>query len=84
MRVILVLLAVLALVRYAGAQTAEDPLDFTITSKVSTSIWIQCGEHGNVSISLQDGSVHLERCTPDEGARAFWDAVQRTFPRPEK
>jgi hypothetical protein len=43
------------------------------------SLVISCGD-GSITINTKDGSVALDRCTPDEGGKAFWDAVARMFP----
>jgi hypothetical protein len=37
-----------------------------------------CGT-GHVRISLDDGKVTLTDCTADEGARAFWDAIEKSY-----
>ena len=43
------------------------------------SLIIACGA-GQVSISLRDGKVTLTNCTVDEGATAFWKAVELIAP----
>lgn len=40
---------------------------------------IACGK-GHVSISLEDGKVTLTECTIDDGAKAFWKAVETFAP----
>lgn len=44
-----------------------------------TALIISCGS-GEVSISMKTGKVELKNCTEDEGARRFWDAIQRMYP----
>ena len=44
------------------------------------SLNISCGEKGQIIISMSDGSVSYRDCTPDEGAVAFWAAVEKMFP----
>lgn len=41
---------------------------------------IRCGAGGTVTVSLQDGKVTLTNCPVDEGAKAFWKAVERFAP----
>lgn len=43
------------------------------------SITISCGT-GSVEISLKDGKVTLTNCTVDDGAEAFWKAVELLAP----
>lgn len=51
-----------------------DPRCFAVESFHFT-----CGE-GLVKISLRDGSVSFENCTPPEAAIEFWRAVTNAFP----
>lgn len=39
---------------------------------------ISCGK-GNVSISMDDGSVKFTDCNPDDGAKAFWEAIRSGY-----
>jgi hypothetical protein len=43
------------------------------------SLTISCGSKGSVVISTKDGSVTLNDCPVDDGARAFWEAVARLY-----
>lgn len=44
-----------------------------------TNLTIHCGG-GQVVIAFDTGKVTLNGCTLDEGAKAFWDAVERMRP----
>lgn len=58
------------------------PADQTLTLKSfePTALTMTCGE-GQVVISLKTGKVTLNNCTLDDGAKAFWKAVEHMFPR---
>jgi len=43
------------------------------------SLIIACGS-GQVVISLKDGNITLTDCSVDEGAKAFWKAVELFAP----
>ena len=44
-----------------------------------SNITFQCGA-GSVSINIETGAVTLTNCTIDEGAKAFWKAVEYLAP----
>jgi len=46
---------------------------------LSSTLTFSCGE-GSVEVSLDDGSVKFNNCTPDEAGKAFWESVTRAFP----
>lgn len=52
---------------------------YSFTNPQPTFLTISCGT-GNVSISLNDGKVTLTNCPADDGAKAFWNAVEQFAP----
>lgn len=75
----------LSLCSIATAQGSSDPLPQIITVPsaeitITNNLIISCGK-GQVIISMKDGKVTLKDCTADEGAKAFWDAIEKQFPR---
>lgn len=56
------------------------PGPLTLEPFRATSMTFACGT-GQVVISFETGKVTFYGCTPDEGARAFWNAVERMFPK---
>lgn len=48
----------------------------TIKIDPTPNIVVRCGD-GQVVINMKTGTVTLENCTLDAGAKAFWDAVSR-------
>ncbi len=59
--------------------TMDGAMSQTFILNPHPDLIIQCGQ-GSVTISTKDGHVTLNRCSPDEGARAFWDAIERVYP----
>jgi hypothetical protein len=56
--------------------TATDK-DLSVKFPQYTMLTIQCGK-GSVIIHTDTGKVELTGgCTPDEGAKAFWNAVEK-------
>ena len=62
----------------AALQLIADEED--ISQFRATHFTIPCGT-GQVIISFDTGKVEFKDCTPDEGAKAFWDAIERMYPR---
>jgi hypothetical protein len=77
-----------------GPAAAQSQYDTSITDNRGTStnfsvfvnpypnLVISCGEPGkggSVTISTKDGHVTLDNCAPDDGARAFWRAVEMMY-----
>ena len=49
------------------------------TAAITASLTISCGK-GRVKIPMSTGKVELENCDLDDGAAAFWRAVETMYP----
>jgi hypothetical protein len=53
--------------------------DISYDYTVCHTLTFTCGE-GTIEISMNDGSVKFNNCSPPESGRAFWEAVTMAFP----
>jgi hypothetical protein len=52
----------------------------SIIQPYAQNLVVSCGHGGNVTISLEDGKVTLTDCSLDDGAKAWWAAVEQFAP----
>ena len=65
---------------YAEDQFFSSGQTWTMTKPtVAPNLIVTCGG-GSVTINTTSGAVTFENCTPDDGAKQFWEAVTRMFP----